>query len=167
LRDKQDEEPLTQKKMAGAVEEAIRGIVEMETTSLRMNYIANEAPGRRNITGSFTIMRVGYKGSISSVIALIPLYLTVALTLVYISLGIRTGQKRVSEFDPTRITSCILAAAAGGIGDVLLDRGDVDPGDNAIKRMKIQFEGAQGFHVMEAPVFADDTEKALLKNNCE
>ncbi|KAH0545550.1 hypothetical protein FGG08_000381 [Glutinoglossum americanum] len=163
LSDKHQEEPLTQARMAHAVEQAIRGFVEIESTFLRMYYIANKAPGQRPITGNFTVMRVGYKGSISSLVALLPLYLTVAFTLVYVSLGIRTDQKHVSNFNPTRSTSLILAAAAGGIGKVLLGKGDTDPDDKVVQEMKVRFEGVRGFRIMEDPVSTDDVERALLE----
>lgn len=98
-----------------AMEETLKGYIEFYSTNLRMYYAANEPPGRRPVTGNYTVWRVGYKGQpIIFANMLPPLCMVCALAVTYIVLGLRTGVEYVSRFNPIDGLPMMVASAAGG-----------------------------------------------------
>ncbi|KAF5503626.1 putative transcriptional regulatory protein [Colletotrichum fructicola] len=100
---------------AGAVEAAMRGIIEYEGTNLRIYYAANEADGRSTVNGTYEVFRMGYHQTTPTAL-LIALPLIVYILVVawwYTWTGLRTGSSIDDEFNPTNSTALVTAAAAG------------------------------------------------------
>ncbi|KAF4488475.1 putative transcriptional regulatory protein [Colletotrichum fructicola Nara gc5] len=100
---------------AGAVEAAMRGIIEYEGTNLRIYYAANEADGRSTVNGTYEVFRMGYHQTTPTAL-LIALPLIVYILVVawwYTWTGLRTGSSIDDEFHPTNSTALVTAAAAG------------------------------------------------------
>ncbi|KAL3291599.1 fungal specific transcription factor domain-containing protein [Colletotrichum asianum] len=100
---------------AGAVEAAMRGIIEYEGTNLRIYCAANEADGRSIVNGTYEVFRMGYHQTTPTAL-LIVLPLIVYILVVawwYTWTGLRTGSSIDDEFNPTNSTALVTAAAAG------------------------------------------------------
>ncbi|KAF4921621.1 Cutinase transcription factor 1 alpha [Colletotrichum viniferum] len=100
---------------AGAVEAAMRGIIEYEGTNLRIYYAANEADCRSTVNGTYEVFRMGYHQTTPTAL-LIVLPLIVYILVVawwYTWTGLRTGSSIDDEFNPTNSTALVTAAAAG------------------------------------------------------
>ncbi|KAF4895024.1 hypothetical protein CGCF415_v012134 [Colletotrichum fructicola] len=131
---------------AGAVEAAMRGIIEYEGTNLRIYYAANEADGRSTVNGTYEVFRMGYHQTTPTAL-LIALPLIVYILVVawwYTWTGLRTGSSIDDEFNPTNSTALVTAAAAGATnGKLGLDgRGGLN--DHLVQGIKC--DGKQPCH---------------------
>lgn len=137
-----------------ATEDTFRGYIEFMATNLRMYYAANEPPGTINVTGNYTVWRVGYRGQPIVLISLLPpLVLICGLAIYYLIVGTRSGSTNVPlpAFDPVDSLSILLAGAAGGTaGKVpVAPLNDNDHRDKKIlHRMTLRFESDTGGYVV-------------------
>ncbi|KAF4871698.1 Transcriptional activator protein acu-15 [Colletotrichum siamense] len=133
---------------AGAVEAAMRGIIEYEGRNLRIYYAANEADGRSTVNGTYEVFRMGYHQTTPTAL-LIVLPLIVYILVVawcYTWTGLRTGSSIDDEFNPTNSTALVTAAAAGATnGKLGLDgRGGLGLNDHLVQGIKC--DGKQPCH---------------------
>lgn len=120
--------------LSTAMEQTMRGYIEYFATNLRMYYSANAPPGRRAITGTHTVWRVGYHGSPIVLAGLLPpLTLIVGLAATYTALGIRAGTAPIADFDPVDTLSLLIAGAAGGQAGTLALAGKAGPATSKIR----------------------------------
>ncbi|KAF0331895.1 fungal specific transcription factor domain-containing protein [Colletotrichum asianum] len=138
---------------AGAVEAAMRGIIEYEGTNLRIYYAANEADGRSIVNGTYEVFRMGYHQTTPTAL-LIVLPLIVYILVVawwYTWTGLRTGSSIDDEFNPTNSTALVTAAAAGATnGKLGLDgRGGLN--DQLVQGVRIRYVGKTGLQQRLAP----------------
>lgn len=137
-----------------ATEDTFRGYIEFMATNLRMYYAANEPPGIINVTGNYTVWRVGYRGQPIVLISLLPpLMLICGLAVYYLIVGISSGSTNVPlpSFDPVDSLSILLAGAAGGSAGKLpvSPVNDNDLRDRkALHRMTVRFESDTGGYVV-------------------
>lgn len=95
--------------------DAIRGFIEYEGSNLRMYYTVNRAPSSHNISGTYTVWRVGYQGHIAGVMTLLPeLLIMLAVGVFCISYGAASKIKLLGSFDPSDPACLISAGARGG-----------------------------------------------------
>jgi hypothetical protein len=136
---------------AYAFELALQGIIEYESSNLRIYYAANSAPGLRSITGNFSVWRVGYDGPPISLISfLLPMIFILGMACGYVFLGVRTKRRYVSGFEATNSTCLIVASAAGGAAGYLplLRDGGLKVKDERVLGTRVRFTGPDGLVVV-------------------
>lgn len=125
----------------------LKGYIEFYATSLRLYYSANEPPGRRPVTGNFTVWRMGYKGQPIVLASLLPpLVLVCGLAITYVVLGLQTGVGYVSGFNPIDGLPMMVASAAGGRAGVmpLHESLSEKARDAKILRTSVMYDAAAG-----------------------
>lgn len=134
---------------AAAMEASLTGIIEFEGSNLRMYYAANEAPGRRDVNGTYYIRRFGYNGQPVTLAGLLPpLVIITAMAIMYTILGLRTKCEVISSplVDPMSSTWLVAASAAGGSSGRLrgLQNGITRPRDSRTLAARVGFEKDHG-----------------------
>lgn len=142
---------------AAAMEASLRGIFEFESSNLRVYYSANQAPGRRDVNGTYSVWRVGYNGGHVTLAGLLPpLVILLGMALAYIVLGARTKCSTVSPFvDPMNSTWLIAASATGGTLGRLhsqLYRGIKNSRDADVLALGVKFHSEFGLLSRSAPL---------------
>ena len=143
---------------AEAFELVIQGLIEFESTNLRILYSANEAPGFRDVRGEFSEMRVGYDGpGIALISLLVPMIFILGMACVYVCLGVRTQRRHISGFEPTNNLSLIIASAAGGAAGYLplLRNGNLDPTATSVMSLRVRYAGSDGLIAVNEMVTED------------
>lgn len=133
---------------AAAMEASLTGIIEFEGSNLRLYYAANEAPGRRDVNGTYRVWRVGYGGQAVTLASLLPPLAVVAgMAAAYAALGARTGRADVSALVDPMSSTWLVAASATGAGSGRLrglQGGIARPRDARVLALGVGFEREHG-----------------------
>lgn len=134
---------------AAAMEASLLGIFEFESSNLRIYYAANQAAGRRDVHGTYTVWRLGYKGNPVTLAGLVPPFVILTvMAIAYVVLGARTRCWTVSSFvDPMSSTWLVAASATGGASGRLrqqLDMGIKNPRDAHVLAIGVKFHHESG-----------------------
>lgn len=139
--------------------EAIRGFIEYEGTNLRMYYTANQAPGLKDISGNYTVWRIGYEGHHSALMTILPQLLVVlSLAAFCVYYGMASGSKTVGSFDPTDSTCLITASAIGAARDKLklpVMRHNISS-DSRLGSAEIRYDNVNGLVTVQKDVSNDE-----------
>lgn len=93
----------------------MRGLFEFQRSILRLHYSATEAPGRRNINGTVSSWRVGYKDNLVTLAGLLPPFvILIAMAIAYVVMGPRTERSTVSTSVNPKSSTWLIAASAIG-----------------------------------------------------
>lgn len=122
----------------------MRGLFEFQSSILRLHYSVTEAPGRRNINGTVSSWRVGYKDNLVTLAGLLPPFvIPIAMVIAYVVMGPRTECSIVStSVNPMSSIWLIAANAIGGNSGQLqaqLDKGIDDPRDPRVLALGVKF----------------------------
>ncbi|KAK7521279.1 uncharacterized protein IWZ02DRAFT_482394 [Phyllosticta citriasiana] len=131
------------------LQDALRGVFEYQGTMARIHYRAQNSPGlAKSIKGNFTIERMGWSGSPTSIASLLPLLTFVLGSAIWYCLeGMRAENRHATTWDPLNPVCLMAAGAAGGSAGrlgVFQGKGGADEKDRTIKKIKVRFVGEQG-----------------------